>query len=207
MATRVKIGQINTYVPTVEHDKASGVWTVTRTGERIDEEVAKFIRRAAWKIPSNCHEFALGLDGSNWKFQSALWERAKAIKDEFGGKHGIRVYASPEVTWLNEDEQWAEINEAIMLGVDACKESLKSSLTVLSKRFDELEATDADGLIVDKVNDAKGRLKRLSFVIASFALSDDFREAEKGIAEIIETQLISARTALGRSYMKREKIA
>ena len=201
---RVKIGQINTYVPTVEKDAKSGVWTMTRTRETVDEEVGKFLRQAAWKIPSTLHGFALNLDGSNWKFQSGLWDRAKEIKDEFGGKNGIRIYASPEVTWLNEDEQWAEIQEAITFGVDALKESLKSSLRALEKRFAEMDATDADGMIVDRVNDVKGRLKKISFVIASFALSDDFREAEKGVAEIIETELVAARRVLGRATLKRE---
>lgn len=201
---RVKIGQINTYVPTVEHDAKSGVWTVTRTKREVSEEVGKFLRQAAWKIPSTCHGFALNLDGSNWKFQSGLWDRAKEVKDEFHGKHGIRVYASPTVTWDNEEDMWEEIREAITFGVDAMKDSLKSSLATLEKRFTELDATDADGMIVDRVNDVKSRFKKLSFVIASFALSDDFREAEKAVAEVIEAQLVAARRALGKAILARE---
>lgn len=201
---RVKIGQINTYVPTVECDRKTGIWKMTRSGETVKEEVAKFLRRAGWKIPQTLHGFALNLDGSNWKFQSGLWERAKAIKDEFGGQSGVRIYASPEVTWLNEDEQWAEIHEAVVLGVDALKESLKGSLKALEKRYEEMDPTDADGMIVDRVNDATNRLKKLSFVIASFALSDDFREAEKGVATVIEAQLVDARRALGKEILKKE---
>jgi hypothetical protein len=200
--TRVRIGQINTYVPAVVFDKKTETWFLSRDRKPIEEDVAKFLRRAAWKIPQACHEFALNLDGSNWKFNSGLWDRAKAIKEEFGGKHGIRIYASPTVTWDNDEDQWAEIREAINMAVESIKESLKSSLSNLSKKFGEMEATEADGAIVDRVNEAKNRLKRLSFVIASFALSDDFREAEKGVADVIESQLVLARIELGKACMK-----
>lgn len=204
--SRVKIGQINTYVPTVEKCPETGTWFLSRGRRPIDEETAKFLRQAAWKIPHLCSEFAVKLDGSNYKFQSGLWDHAKAIKERFGGKHGIRIYASPTVTWDNEEDQWAEISEAINIAVESIKESLKGSLAALSKRFDEMDPTDADGAIIDRVNEAKNRLKRLSFVIASFALSDDFREAEKGVAEVIESQLVLARIEAGKAFLKKVNI-
>lgn len=202
MATkRPQVGQINTYVPTVKKEKD----LFFANGRRVDEETASFLKRAAWKIPSAFHEFALHLDGSNWTYQSAFLDRAKAVKDEFDGKHGIRVYLSEKVTWENDAELWRMIQDATTEAVDDIKESLKGSLKTLTARFDELEATDADGLIVDRINEAKGKLKRLSFVMASLALSDDFREGIKGVEEAIEAGLVATRLELGRKLLAGQK--
>lgn len=204
MATkRPTVGQINTYVPTVRKE---GTRSLVK-GRVVDNETATFLKRAAWKIPSSFHEFALHLDGSNWTYQSAFLEKARAVKEEFDQKHGIKIYLSEQITWENSGELWRMIQDATVEAVDDIKESLKGSLKTLTARFDELEATDADGLIVDRINEAKGKLKRLTFVIASLALSDDFREGMKGIEEAIEAGLIATRTELGRKFMKKEKIA
>lgn len=202
MATRPTVGQINTYVPTVRKD---GSRFVVR-GRVVDEETATFLKRAAWKIPSAFHEFALHLDGSNWTYQSAFLDRARAVKEEFDTKHGIKIYLSEKITWENAGELWRMIQDATVEAVDDIKESLKGSLATLTKRFDELECADADGLIVDRINEAKSKLKRLSFVIASLALSDDFREGEKGIEEAIEAGLVATRLELGKKFLVKHKV-
>jgi hypothetical protein len=202
MATKKpSVGQINTYVPTVRKE---GTRFFVK-GRAVTEEVATFLKRAAWKIPSSFHEFALHLDGSNWTYQSAFLDRAKAVKDEFDTKHGVKIYLSEKIEWENDGELWRMIQDATVEAVDDIKESLKGSLATLVKRFDELESTDADGLIVDRINEAKGKLKRLSFVMASLALSDDFREGVKGIEEAIEAGLVATRLELGRRFLAANK--
>lgn len=198
---RVKLGGINTYVPTVE--KRNGKWFLAKSGQEIAEDEARFLKQAGYKIPDALHAFAVHLDGSNWKFASGFWEKAAEIKEKFHGKSGIRVYASPEVTWLNEEEQWEELREAIGRTVDDIKASLSRRMKSLTEDFgkaEELDGMEADGKIVDRINEAKGRLKRLSFIIASLALSDDFREAERGVSEAIESELVLARRELGKRY-------
>jgi hypothetical protein len=196
---RPNVGQLNTYVPSVL--KVGDRWYAGKRRKEVDEETAKLLKQAAWKIPSALHRFAAHLDGSNWVYPMAFDDRAKILKDEFDGKAGINIYVSEKVTWENEAELWRAITNAVAETVDDIKESLKGSLKDLESRFDELDMTDADGLIVDKVRVAKASLKDISFVIASLALSDDFREGEKGVEMAIEAGLVAARTTLGRRHL------
>jgi len=204
MAKHPNVGQLNTYVPSVV--KVDGEWYAGKRRRLVDEETARLLKQAAYQIPAALHGFAAHLDGSNWVYPMAFDDKAKDLKAKFDGRAGINVYVSEKVTWENEAELWRAIENAITETVEDIKDSLKGSLKDLEKRFDDLDATDADGLIVDKTRDARARLKDLSFVIASLALSDDFREGEKGVEIAIESGLVAARVALGRRILAREKV-
>lgn len=189
---RVAVGQLNSYIPTAHKDT-------------MRDEQYRFLTQAAWKIPAAMHRFAAHLDGSNWMYPLAFHERAKKIKDEYDGKFGIRIYLSNKVTWDDEEELWRAIRDALNERVQGISQSLKESLTKLSKEFETIDLSEGDGKIIDRVNDAKGKLKDVSFVIASFALTEDFDQAREAVEKMIEVEMERARIELGKKNKALQK--
>jgi hypothetical protein len=179
---RVDVGQLNSYIPTAKGS--------------MKEEQYRFLSQAAWRIPKTMHRFAVHLDGSNWLYPLAYHERAKKIKEQYDGKYGIRIYLSNKVTWDDEEELWRAIRDAVSERLQGIGDSLRESLQKLSQDFDSIDLSEGDGRIVDRVTEAKKKLKELSFVIASFSITDDFDQAREAVEKVIECELERARIEL-----------
>lgn len=203
----VPIGMVNYNIPSPEAAKKRGA----------PEELVKTLSKATWSIPGAMKALSTQWDGSFYIYAMVNDAEIKKVRDEWNDKEGIRFHVVEDWTSKNPEET-AEIVRGCIArslgeiigspgGAGEEPSGLRGSLAKLQKRYEELDSTDADGLIIDRIHDAKKKLEDAMTVAASFALTEDYEELRKTVAVTIEKELELARLASAKVGLARMKAA
>jgi len=213
MATKalsVPVGLVNYYIPSPAVAKA----------KNAPESLIADLSRAVWHVPKALHRIATHWDGSFKIFPTALYAEVLKIAREYDvdpktgeGRSGIRIHIVEE--WVTKDpEQTAIIVRGCIarslhsiIGSVEEESGLRGSLAKLIKKFDAMEATEADGSIIDRINDSKRKLEDAMTVAAAFALTEEYSDLRAVVTTTIEAELEAARTVLVRETVKKLKAA
>jgi len=204
----VPIGMVNYNIPSPEAAKK----------RNAPEETVKFLSRATWSIPGAMRRVSIPWDGSFYIYAMVNDAEIKKIRDEWNEEKGIRFHVVEDWTSKNPEETAEIVRGCIARSLGDIIGSkgeepgdepsgLRGSLAKLSKRYEELDSTDADGLIVDRIQDAKKKLEDAMVVAASFALTEDYEELRKTVVTTIEAELELARIEVGKVALSRMKAA
>jgi hypothetical protein len=203
----VPIGMVNYNIPSPEAAKK----------RNAPEDQVKTLSKATWSIPGAMRSISTQWDGSFYIYPMVNDPEVKKLKSLWDDKFGIRFHVVEDWTSKNPEET-AEIVRACIarsLGEiighkgEGGEEptGLRGSLAKLAKRYEDLEATDADGLIIDRIHEAKAKLEDAMTVAAAFALTEEYEEMRKTVAAMVEAELELARIEAGKVSLARMKAA
>lgn len=194
----VPIGMVNYNIPSPEAAKK----------RKAAEETIKTLSKATWSIPGAMRAISTQWDGSFYIYpmvNHAAVEKLRTLWDE---KEGIRFHVVEDWTSKNPEETAEIVRSCIARSLGEIigqkgeggeePSGLRGSLSKLQKRYEELESTDADGLIVDRIHEAKAKLEDAMTVAAAFALTEEYEEMRKSVAATVEAELELARIEAGR---------
>lgn len=203
----VPIGMVNYNIPS----------PAAAERRKAPEEVVKFLSRATWSIPGAMKAIATQWDGSFYIYAMVNDPEVKKIRDEWNDEQGIRFHVVEDWTSKNPEETAEIVRSCIARSLGEIIGSkgeggeepsgLRGSLAKLAKRYTELESTDADGLIVDRIQDAKKKLEDAMVVAASFALTEDYEDLRKTVSATIESELELARIEAGKIAAEKMRAA
>ena len=202
----VPIGMVNYNIPSPEAAKK----------RKVDEGIIKLLSKATWSIPGAMRSISTQWDGSFYIYAMVNDPKIKALRDLWNDKHGIRFHVVEDWTSKNPEETAEIVRSCIARSLgeiigqkgDSGDEpsGLRGSIAKLVKRFDEL-GDESDGLIVDRIQEAKAKLEDAMVVAASFALTEEYEELQKTVATTIESELELARIEAGKATLSRMKAA
>lgn len=203
----VPIGMVNYNIPSPEAAKK----------RKASEEIVKFLSKATWSIPGAMKAISTQWDGSFYIYAMVNDAEVKKLRDEWHEKQGIRFHVVEDWTSKNPEETAEIVRSCIARSLGEIigqkgeggeePSGLRGSLAKLAKRYTELDSTDADGLIVDRIHDAKKKLEDAMTVAASFALTEDYEEMRKSVAATVEAELELARIECGNAALAKMKAA
>jgi hypothetical protein len=203
----VPIGMVNYNIPSPEAAKK----------RKAPEDLVKLLSKATWSIPGAMRSISTQWDGSFYIYAMVNDPEVKKLRDQWNDKHGIRFHVVEDWTSKNPEETAEIVRSCIARSLGEIigqkgeggeePSGLRGSLSKLAKRYEELEATDADGLIVDRIHEAKAKLEDAMVVAASFALTEEYEEMRKSVAATVEAELELARIEAGKSTLAKMKAA
>lgn len=203
----VPIGMVNYNIPSPEAAKK----------RKAAEDTIKLLSKATWSIPGAMRSISTQWDGSFYIYAMVNDPEVKKIRDQWNEKEGIRFHVVEDWTSKNPEETAEIVRSCIarslgeIIGSKGSEgeepSGLRGSLAKLKKRYEELEAGDADGLIVDRIHEAKAKLEDAMVVAASFALTEEYEEMRKTVAATVEAELELARVDAGKVQLERMKAA
>lgn len=203
----VPIGMVNYNIPSPEAAKK----------RKAAEDTIKLLSKATWSIPGAMRSISTQWDGSFYIYPMVNDPEIKKLRDKWNDQHGIRFHVVEDWTSKNPEET-AEIvrgciarslGEIIGHKGEGGEEptGLRGSLAKLAKRYADLESSDADGLIVDRIHEAKAKLEDAMTVAAAFALTEEYEEMRKSVAATVEAELELARIEAGKVSLARMQAA
>lgn len=199
----VPIGMVNYNIPSPEAAKK----------RFAKEETIKLLSKATWSIPGAMRAISTQWDGSFYIYPMVNHAQVEKLRAIWNEKEGIRFHVVEDWTSKNPEETAEIVRSCIARSLGEIIGSkgeggeeasgLRGSLMKLAKRYEDLESTDADGLIVDRIQEAKAKLEDAMTVAAAFALTEDYEEMRKSVAATVEAELELARIEAGKVAMKR----
>jgi hypothetical protein len=203
----VPIGMVNYNIPSPEAAKK----------RKAAEDTIKLLSKATWSIPGAMRSISTQWDGSFYIYAMVNDPEVKKIRDQWNEKEGIRFHVVEDWSSKNPEETAEIVRSCIARSLGEIigqkgeggeePSGLRGSLAKLKKRYEELEAGDADGLIVDRIHEAKAKLEDAMVVAASFALTEEYEEMRKTVAATVEAELELARVDAGKVQLERMKAA
>lgn len=203
----VPIGMVNYNIPSPEAAKK----------RKAAEDLVKFLSKATWSIPGAMKAISTQWDGSFYIYAMVNDAKVKKLRDEWHEKQGIRFHVVEDWTSKNPEETAEIVRSCIARSLGEIighkgeggeePSGLRGSLAKLAKRYTDLEATDADGLIIDRIHDAKKKLEDAMTVAASFALTEEYEEMRKSVAATVEAELELARIEAGKVSLEKMRTA
>lgn len=199
----VPIGMVNYNIPSPEAAKK----------RKAPEDLVKLLSKATWSIPGAMRSISTQWDGSFYIYPMVNDPAVKKLRDQWHDKNGIRFHVVEDWTSKNPEETAEIVRSCIARSLGEIIGSkgeggeepsgLRGSLAKLAKRFEDLESTDADGLIVDRIHEAKAKLEDAMTVAAAFALTEEYEEMRKSVAATVEAELELARIEAGKVAAKK----
>lgn len=199
----VPIGMVNYNIPSPEAAKK----------RKAPEDLVKLLSKATWSIPGAMRSISTQWDGSFYIYPMVNDPKIKKLRDQWHDQHGIRFHVVEDWTSKNPEETAEIVRSCIARSLGEIigqkgeggeePSGLRGSLAKLAKRFEDLESTDADGLIIDRIHEAKAKLEDAMTVAAAFALTEEYEEMRKSVAATVEAELELARIEAGKVAAKK----